>query len=76
MAIKFAGQCKACANGKPTKSWQEIGEKVHIEGGKNGDTEHTFFQCGQCGSLWLQVDDIGGIGGYGTYFHRLTKGFF
>jgi hypothetical protein len=54
----------------------EIGSQVHIDGGMVGHTYHTFYQCKDCGSVWVEIQDQGGVGGNGTYYHLLTERFY
>lgn len=76
MSIENRGTCESCSGTKPATTWVEIGSQVHIKGGREGDTHHTIFQCHLCGSVWLRVQDQGGAGGSGTYFHLLTGRFY
>lgn len=71
MTINHKHNCKSC-----NETLKEIGDPVHITGGKEGDTDHSFFQCSKCGSIWVKVKDSGGLGGNGTFFHSLTKSFY
>jgi len=76
MTINRTGTCDTCNGDRPADSWEEIGTQVHINGGKVGDTHHTFYQCKNCGSAWIRIEDQGGIGGNGTYYHSLTERFY
>ncbi len=76
MAIKHSESCDSCKSNTPSDSWIEIGLQVHIEGGIEGDTNHTLYQCGDCGATWIKIVDQGGIGGHGTFYHSLTERFF
>ena len=76
MPINHTKKCNSCEAKNLSDSSSEIGEQVHIAGGKEGDTNHTFYQCKDCGSVWMKIEDIGGLGGHGTFFHLLTKGFY
>ena len=71
MSIKHKSNCESCND-----SLEEIGQPVHIDGGRSGDTDHTFYQCRECGALWVRVKDSGGLGGNGTFYHSLTDRFF
>ncbi len=55
---------------------RKIGDGVHIDGGRAGDSDCTFYQCSECGSVWLKVQDSGGLGGKETYYHSLIRTFF
>jgi hypothetical protein len=68
--------CEGCKAKKPSSSWKPIGETVHINGGRAGDTDHSFFQCKDCGTMWIEVKDLGGFGGKGTFYHPLTDKFY
>lgn len=76
MTIQHTGKCQSCENKTPAESWQEVGSQVHLQGGKVGDTHHTFYQCNDCGSAWVKVQDQGGLGGNGTFYHSLTERFY
>ena len=76
MTINFKGKCATCESKKPSDSWREIGSQVSIHGGKEGDTHHTFYQCSECGSAWIKIQDQGGLGGNGTFYHSLTERFY
>ncbi len=76
MAINSTGKCDSCANNEPSDICQEIGQSVHINGGREGDTDHAFLQCTACGSVWLRIRDSGGLGGHGTFYHLLTGNFY
>ena len=76
MSINHTSKCADCTSKKPTDAWREIGGTVHIDGGKAGDTDHTFFQCSRYGSVWVRVRDSGDFDGHGTFYHSLTERLF
>jgi len=74
------GTCTAChaKNGGAAPQWKQIGEpvKTTIQLGKgHDDTDHTFYQCWICGSVWVRYSDSG-AGGHGTFYKRLTESLF
>jgi hypothetical protein len=79
--MRSNGACDACKSQVGTaasKSWKSIGEEVLIEvavGGGKDRTNHEFFQCPTCGSIWVRHEDSG-AGGRGRYLERLTKSLF
>lgn len=57
---------------------QPIGEPVRVDtrfGRGTDSTAFKFFQCRECGSIWMEYEDSG-AGGHGTFTKRLTEGFF
>jgi hypothetical protein len=76
MTIIRTKDCDVCESNRPGDTWREIGEEVLIQGGKIGDTRHRFFQCTACGSVWVEIRDIGGMAGGGPFYHRITQRFF
>jgi len=75
MGIKFNGKCHDCSNKAFSKNRNEIGSQVNIVS-NIGDTNHTFYQCCVCGSLWIKIQDQGGISGKGTFYYSLTEKFY
>jgi hypothetical protein len=73
------GACTKCKGARHRhKSWQPIGEPVvtHTTIGRGYDqTEHKFFQCSECGSVWVEYED-NGAGGHDTLIKLLTEGLF
>lgn len=70
--------CKACSNDREPKGLTEIGRPVTclVTVGRGHDqTEHTFFQCDECGSVWVRLVDSG-AGGHGRFMRRLTADLF
>ena len=76
MTINFTDKCESCSAGIPSNNCQEIGQSVHIDGGRAGDTDYRFLQCNSCGTIFLNVRDSGGLGGHGNFNHVLTNTFF
>ena len=76
MTINHKRKCRACTENVRSESLEEIGTPVHIDGGRSGDTDHTFLQCKECGSVWSRIRDSGGLGGHGTFYHSLTERFY
>jgi len=69
--------CKAAALSSNTlpKSLKSIGQSVMISttiGRGHDQTLYKFFQCPDCGSVWMAYADSG-AGGHGT-FHRCLTG--
>jgi hypothetical protein len=55
-----------------------IGDDVSIRvavGRGHDTTVHSFHQCENCGSIWVQYSDSG-AGGHGRFIRRLTAGLF
>lgn len=70
--------CKVCSKNQEPKSLTEIGKPIttrHAVGRGHDQTEHTFFQCDECGLVWVQLVDSG-AGGHGRFWQRLTEGLF
>jgi hypothetical protein len=61
---------------KLASSWKRIGETVNTNGGKAGDTDHSFLQCKTCGTVWIEIEVFGWFGGKGTFYYPLTDKFF
>ncbi len=76
MTINHNGKCADCTAGNPSTSCVEIGQDVHINGGRAGDTDHSFLQCQSCGSVLVRIRDSGGLGGNGTFYQVLTRGLY
>ena len=76
MTINYNSKCNSCANKTVSDSCQKIGQQVHINGGIRGDTDHIFYQCNLCGSVLVEIQDRGGLGGHGTFYHLLTEKLF
>jgi len=82
MTVSSEGTCEGCrdaANGGPDrKSLEKIGNTVQTEVkvGRGIDrTDHSFFQCNHCGSVWVKLEDSG-AGCHGRFWRRLTEGLF
>lgn len=73
------GTCAECRSEAPkSKKWKAVGEPVvcRVSVGRGYDqTEHSFYQCSECGSLWVKYEDSE-AGGHGTFRKRLTEGLF
>ena len=70
--------CADCLAEKHSSNWKAIGESVVIRmsmGRGHDQTEYSFFQCGECGSVWAEYEDSG-AGGHGRFAKRITKGLF
>lgn len=70
--------CNACSNDREPKALTEIGRPVtcRVAVGRGHDqTEHTFLQCDECGSVWVRLVDSG-AGGHGRFMRRLTADLF
>ena len=76
MAIIHKKTCSCCADSKPSDCCIPIGQDVLIKDSFTGDTDHSFLQCQTCGSIIVRTRDLGGVGGHGTFFKRLTQGLF
>lgn len=64
--------CVSCQAGSIGKQCKPIGTKVQQSGGKWSET-YTFFQCTECGAVWMdRVEE--GMGGHGHQEVLLTKG--
>jgi hypothetical protein len=74
--IIHTGRCKTCGKNAPPAKAVDVASPVHISGGKEGDTEFSFCQCPDCGTLWMKTRDIGGTGGSGSFHKRVTEGSF
>ncbi len=80
--MKSSGTCNHCkeaeaANGIPRNA-APIGEEVVIRvamGHGHDQTEHSFSQCAECGSVWVTYVDSG-AGGHDRFHRRLTKDLF
>jgi hypothetical protein len=69
-------KCENCKSKTKTNDWLTIGETVHTDGGKAGDTEYDFLQCSCCGTVWIVVQDLGGLGGNGIFYYSITDSFY
>jgi len=72
--MKSNGACEECK--KPNnhhQKLQEIGELVCVGG--ISSTEHSFYQCDECGSIFIEIVDRG-LGGHGRSLIRLTEKIF
>lgn len=76
------GACYSCRSSDVSRRLHDqiksIGDDVLIitKVGRGKDrTEHIFFQCINCGSVWVKLVDSG-AGGHGLFFQRLTKDLF
>jgi hypothetical protein len=58
----------------PSKAWREIGDVVHIDEGKVGHADRTFYQCAACGSVWMRTRESGALG-KNTFYQSLTERF-
>ena len=72
------GVCEDCQSGTNLEHLAPIGESVVVVipiASGSEETEHSFSQCVNCGSVWVkQVDS--GIGGHGKFYKRLTLGLY
>lgn len=69
------GACKECGQDQFPSKAASIGENVNIMisvGRGHSNTNHSFYQCENCGSVWMVITDSG-AGGHGRFPHRLTK---
>ena len=80
--MESKGVCESCLSsekaGKLHDNTRSIGNEVLIisKVGRGKDrTEHVFFQCINCGSVWVKLVDSG-AGGHGLFYQRLTKSLF
>jgi hypothetical protein len=84
--MESTGVCAEClaADGsvKLPKSAGEIGHSVTITGSAMGSATaaqdsgiHKFYQCGKCGSVWMETREFG-AGGHGRSICRLTASLF
>jgi hypothetical protein len=80
--IQSSGICTNCENSKISKSLHakavKIGSPVLLVekvGRGHSRTEHSFFQCVECGSIWVELVD-GGAFGRDRNLRRLTEGLF
>ena len=72
------GVCEGCRSGTNLEHLAPIGESVVITipiSVGNIETEHSFSQCTNCGSVWVKMVD-GGTGGHKKFYRRLTLGLF
>ena len=72
------GKCNSCKNAQIPSNSKGIGEDVYHEMaiGKGYDrTDFKFFQCLDCGSIWVQYKDSG-AGGHGNFSKNLTNKLF
>lgn len=70
-------KCEDCNGAKPSNRCKKIGQEVFIQGNRMiGDTNYIFLQCPVCGSVWMEYEDSGGVGGHGRFFKKLTSGFY
>ena len=83
MVIHSKGTCQACkaadGNMPRQETVEQIGNQVFTESivGRGTDrTDYSFFQCKQCGSIWLNYEESGAGGHGGPWWKRLTKEFF
>ena len=76
MTIVYTEKCADCAAGKRSEACIEIGQDVHINGGRGGDTNYKFLQCQACGSVLVRIRDSGGLGGNGTFYNVITRELF
>lgn len=77
MTIEHRTKCDKCKNNEfPKQIVEQIGNPVNVSAGKVGDSYYTFFQCLECGSIWLNVKDCGGLGGKGSFYHLISDRFF
>jgi uncharacterized protein with PIN domain len=70
--------CNVCSKDQTPPHLAPIGRPVVIRtsvGRGHDQTEHTFSQCEECGSVWVKYVDSG-AGGHGTFWKRLTAGLF
>jgi hypothetical protein len=74
--MESTGVCAECiaADGttKLPKAAGEIGHSVTVM--QEGEI-HNFYQCGKCGSVWMQTRDFGGAD-HGRSICRLTASLF
>lgn len=82
MTIHSEGTCGSCkvtgAGGPPQTNLEQIGSRVLTEsrrGSGKERTDHSFFQCKKCGSVWVELEDSG-MGGHGRFWRRLTESLF
>jgi hypothetical protein len=80
--IQSSGVCTSCENSKTSNSLHTgvvgIGSPVAIEekvGRGHSRIEHSFFQCHECGSVWVELLDRGAFG-RDRHLRRLTEGLF
>ena len=77
-SIKSNGSCSECKAEEFPAINEKIGKNVIIDitvGRGYSRTEHLYFQCLKCGSIWQRIVDSG-TGGNGTFNNRLTKNVF
>ncbi len=74
--MKTTGTCTQCRSASSkSDTWNAIGENVVCEtamGRGYAQTEYRFFQCAQCGSVFVEYEDSG-AGGRGKFIQHLTK---
>jgi DNA-directed RNA polymerase subunit M/transcription elongation factor TFIIS len=80
--MNSSGTCSSCRNAEVAKVIPEtanaIGDEVVISttvGRGYDQTVHTFYQCADCGSVWVTYVESG-AGGHGRFHERLTKSLF
>lgn len=72
-SIEFKGLCEECKAEEFPRKNDKVGKKVIADialGRGYSRTEYEYFQCLECGSIWLTMTDSG-AGGHGTYRSRL-----
>lgn len=80
--MKSSGSCDYCKKAATEKGIPEtakpIGDAVVIRtsiGRGHDQTDHNFFQCSECGSVWVTLIDSG-AGGHGRFHRCLTSELF
>jgi hypothetical protein len=76
--IETQGACSDCkapdSSRKPHAALVVFGNRVvdiSTVGRGHEQTDYTFMQCSQCGSVWVKYQDSG-AGGHGRFMKRLT----
>ncbi len=66
LGVEEMSDCQDCGG----KLIEDESKRHFIEGGRAGDTTYYYYSCAECDLDWTCIQDKGGLGGSGTFWHQ------